>query len=204
MQVLFCSWKVCASEWVSEEWGKEGGERKSFGLSKAAKHVATTLSTQPTYMKIKNIKDIFYLIGLLISYFVELRQRCYHLTVYRANTYCIWPKKNHQHLKIIIERGVTKKHSLSDPLNPSSVNTPTTTCREIPFYFRAFEFRYLQLLIKWNPWNEVYDLIIGFLDSLVFHFMLESKVKLNLSYEKSHSLCISWKTWWKRLLSHAL
>ena len=52
-------------KWVSE-WGKEGGERKSFGLSKAAKHVTTTLSTQPTYMKMKNIK-----ICLSIFYFVE-------------------------------------------------------------------------------------------------------------------------------------
>ena len=64
-------------------------------------------------------------------------------------------------------------------------NTPTTTCREIPFYFRAFEFHYLQLLIKCHPLDEVYDLIIGFVDSLVFHFMLES------IQEKLHSLCIS-------------
>ena len=68
---------------MRSEERKEGGERKSFGLSKAAKHVTTTLSTQPTHMKIRNIKDISYIVCLSIFYFVELDHNYVSLTVYQ-------------------------------------------------------------------------------------------------------------------------
>ena len=51
-------------------------------MSKAAKHVTTTLSTQPTHMKIRNIKDISYIV-LSIFYFVELDHNYVSLTVYQ-------------------------------------------------------------------------------------------------------------------------